>query len=151
MNILQRQQLVLNFRWFILSDSEHIGNKTEIGYTRKNLIYGNTVYNYLLWLFTVCVSLKNISLIWKRHHCIRRAATFKAMLRAEGLWAGRDLYRSTTAVIRGIRFCGLIRGLILFSSLLQHTKIDVYNLFYPLRHAGGWSILCDFRRIKISL
>jgi hypothetical protein len=43
------------------------------------------------------VLLKNLVLIWRRH----RAAKFIPMLGAQGLWAGRDLYCSTPAVIRG--------------------------------------------------
>jgi hypothetical protein len=55
------------------------------------------------------VPLKNISLIWRRHHCRWRAAKFRPMLGAQGLWAGRDLYRATPAVTRGLGFSGLIR------------------------------------------
>jgi hypothetical protein len=32
--------------------------------------------------------LKNISLIWRRHHCRWRAAKIRPMLGAQGLWAG---------------------------------------------------------------
>jgi hypothetical protein len=71
------------------------------------------------------VPLKNFSLIWRRHHCRWRAAKFRPMLGAEGLWAGRDLYRATPAVSRGLGFSGLIRR----SRLLRHTS------------GCGWSIL----------
>jgi hypothetical protein len=37
--------------------------------------------NYLLFY----VPLKNISLIWRRHHCQSRAAKFRTMLGAQGL------------------------------------------------------------------
>jgi hypothetical protein len=49
----------------------------------------------IYWLFYV--PLKNISLIhvWGRHHYRWRAAKFRPMLDAHGLWAGRDLYRAT--------------------------------------------------------
>jgi hypothetical protein len=43
------------------------------------------------WLFYV--PLKNISPIWRRHHYRWRTAKFRPMLGAQGLWAGRDLYR----------------------------------------------------------
>jgi hypothetical protein len=54
---------------------------------------------YILWL-TVCelvgylliyVTLKNFSLIWRIHHCWWRAAKFRPMLGAQGIWAGGSL------------------------------------------------------------
>jgi hypothetical protein len=36
--------------------------------------------------------------------------------------SGRDLYRATTDVIRGLQFSGFIRRTSLFSRLLRHTK-----------------------------
>jgi hypothetical protein len=68
------------------------------------------------------VPLKNISLIWRRHHCQWRAAKFRPMLGAHGLWAGRDLYRATRAVTRDLGFSGLIRRTTPFSRLLRHTR-----------------------------
>jgi hypothetical protein len=68
------------------------------------------------------VPLKNISLIWRRHHYRWRAAKFRPMLGARGLWAGRDLYRATPAVTRGLGFSGLIRRTATFSRLLRHTR-----------------------------
>jgi hypothetical protein len=68
------------------------------------------------------VPLKNFSLICRRHHCRWRAAKFRPMLGAQGLWAGRDLYRATPAVTRDLGFPGLIRGTATFSRLLQHTR-----------------------------
>jgi hypothetical protein len=41
------------------------------------------------------VPLKNISLIWRRHHYRRRATKFRPMLGAQGLWAERDISRAT--------------------------------------------------------
>jgi hypothetical protein len=54
------------------------------------------------------IPLKNFSLIWRRHHYRRRAAKFRPMLGAQGLWAGRDLYRATPAVTWGLGFSGHI-------------------------------------------
>jgi hypothetical protein len=48
------------------------------------------------------VPLKNFSLMWRRHHCRWRAAKFWPMLGAQGLWAGRDLYRAAPAVTRDL-------------------------------------------------
>jgi hypothetical protein len=44
------------------------------------------------------------------------------MLGAQGLWAGRDLYRATPAVTRDFVFSGLIRRNAPFSRLLRHTR-----------------------------
>jgi hypothetical protein len=44
------------------------------------------------------------------------------MLGAQGLWAGRDLYRATPAVTRGLGFSGLIRWSTPISRLLRHTR-----------------------------
>jgi hypothetical protein len=94
------------------------------------------------------VPLKNISLIWKRHHCRWRAAKFRSMLGAQGLWACRDLYRVTPAVTRDLGFSGLIRRTAPFSRILRHTR------------GCGWSILTwiftgwDLKRkkmIKLSI
>jgi hypothetical protein len=43
------------------------------------------------------------------------------MLGAQGLWAGRDLYRATPAVTRDLGFSGLIRRTAPFSRLLRHA------------------------------
>jgi hypothetical protein len=73
------------------------------------------------WLFTVLRPLKNISLIWRRHHCRGRAAKFRPMLGAQGLWAGRALYRATPTVTRDLGFSGLIRRTAPFSRLLRNA------------------------------
>jgi hypothetical protein len=69
-----------------------------------------------------CVPLKNFSLIWRRHQCRWRAAKFRSMLGAQGVWAGRDLYRATPTVTRGFGFSGLIRRTSPFSRFLRHTR-----------------------------
>jgi hypothetical protein len=68
------------------------------------------------------VPLKNFSLLWRRHHCRWRAAKFRPMLVAQGLWAGRDLYRAIPAVTRDLGFSDLIRRTAPFSRLLRHTR-----------------------------
>jgi hypothetical protein len=62
--------------------------------------------------------------MWKRHHCRWRTAKFRptCMLVALGLWEGRDLYRATPAVTRGLSFSDLIRRTAPFSRLLRHTR-----------------------------
>jgi hypothetical protein len=74
--------------------------------------------NYL-WFY---IPLKNFSLIWRRHHCLWRATKFRPMLGAQGLWAGRDLYRATSAVTWDLRFPGLIWRTAPFSRLLRNTR-----------------------------
>jgi hypothetical protein len=66
--------------------------------------------------------LKNFSLIWRRHHSWWRAAKFRPMLGAQGLWAGRNLYRATPAVTRDVGFSGLIRRTAPFSRFLRPTR-----------------------------
>jgi hypothetical protein len=56
------------------------------------------------------------------HHCWWRAAKFRLMLGAQGLWAGRDLYRATSAVTRDLSFSCLIRRTAPFSCFLRHTR-----------------------------
>jgi hypothetical protein len=70
------------------------------------------------WLFSVL----HISLTWRRHHCRWRDAKFRPMLGAQGLWAGRNFYRATSAVTRDLDFSGLIRRTTPFSRLLRHTR-----------------------------
>jgi hypothetical protein len=85
-----------------------------------------SVVLHLLWLIDYLlfyVPLKNISLIWRRHHCRWRAAKFRPMLGAQGLWAGKGLYRATPAVTRGLSFSGLIRRTAPFSRLLRHKGV----------------------------
>jgi hypothetical protein len=51
-----------------------------------------------------------------------KGCKFRPMLGAQGLWAGRDLYRATPAVTRDLGFSGLIRRTAPFGRLLQHTR-----------------------------
>jgi hypothetical protein len=72
--------------------------------------------DYLIVLrFHLCGDVTN-------HHYRWRAAKFRHMLGAQGLWAGRDLYRATPAMTRGLAFCCLIRRTSPFSPLLRHTR-----------------------------
>jgi hypothetical protein len=68
--------------------------------------------DYLLFY----VPLKNFSLIWKRHRCRQRAAKFRPMFGAYGL------YRATSAVTWDLGFSGLIRRTAPFSRLVGHTR-----------------------------
>jgi hypothetical protein len=68
------------------------------------------------------VPLTNISLTWRRHHCRWRAAKCRPTFGAQGLWAGRDLYRATPTVTPGLCFSGLIRRSAPFNRRLRHTR-----------------------------
>ena len=105
-------------------------------------ITGDRLIDYLRFY----VPLKNISLIWRRHHCRWRAAKFRPMLGAQGLWAGRDLYRATPAVTRDLGFSGLIRRTAPFSRLLRHTRG-----FSPGSSLGSESYIFQFSIIHCYL
>jgi hypothetical protein len=80
--------------------------------TRYTFIYGFTSRSIIFHLYgdVTC------------DHCRRRAAKFRPMLGAQGLWAGRDLFRATPAVTRDLGFSGLIRRTAPFSRLLRHMR-----------------------------
>jgi hypothetical protein len=59
---------------------------------------------------------------------------------AQGLWAGRDLYRATPAVIRNLGFTGLIRRTAPFSRLVRHTRGCGRSILTQIP-TGGWRIL----------
>jgi hypothetical protein len=99
------------FRTHIQSYSNFVPNSECV----RNCLYW--LIDYLLFY----VLLKNISLIWRRHHCRWRAAKFWPMLGARGLWASMDLYRATTAVTWGLGFSGLIWRTAPFSHHLRHA------------------------------
>jgi hypothetical protein len=74
-----------------------------------------------LIIYGFYIPFKNFSLIWRRPNCRWRAAKFRPMLGAQGLWAGRDLYRVTPTVTRDLVFSGLIRRTVPFSRLSRHA------------------------------
>ena len=104
------------------------------------------------------VPLRNISLIWRRHHYRWRAAKFRPMLGAQGLRAGRDFYRATPAVTRGLGFSGLIRMTTPFSRLLRHargcwgpilSRIPTGS-FYLRKKKGGGSFTLTLRYVGLN-
>jgi hypothetical protein len=75
--------------------------------------FENCSIKSLIWLIEYLlfyVPLKNFSLYMATHHCRWRAAKFRPMLGAQGLWAGRDLYRATPAVTRTSVFSASSEG-----------------------------------------
>jgi hypothetical protein len=87
-----------------------------------NVVSCRQIYDWLIDYLQFYVPLKNFSLIWRHHHCRWRAAKFRPMLGAQGLWAGRDLYRATPAVTLDLDFSSLIRRTTPFSRLLRYTR-----------------------------
>jgi hypothetical protein len=57
-----------------------------------------------------------------RYVFTRTVVKSRPMLTAQGLWAGRDLYRATPALTRNLGFSGFIRRTAPFSRLLRHTR-----------------------------
>jgi hypothetical protein len=81
-----------------------------------------TIHHWLIiYGFTSRSRIFHVHCIWRRHHCRWRAAKFWLTLGAQGLWAGRDLYRATPAVTRDLGFFGLIRRTAPFSRLVRHA------------------------------
>jgi hypothetical protein len=95
--------------------------KTVPGVLNSRSFKKQLVPEWLIDYLRFYVPLNNLSLIWRRHHCRWRAAKFRLMIGVQVLWAGRDLYRATPTVTRGLGISGLIRRTTPFSRLLQHT------------------------------
>jgi hypothetical protein len=113
---LEWQSNVPNIKW--ISVSRERERERECG---KLIICDIFLSPKLIDYLQFHVPLKTFSLIWRRHHCQGRATKFRPMLGAQGLWAGRDLYRATPAVTRDLCFSGLIRRTAPFNRLLRHT------------------------------
>jgi hypothetical protein len=109
--------------------------------------------DYLLFY----VPIKNFSLIWRRHHCLWRAAKLRPMLGAQGLWAGRDLYRATPAVTRTLVFPVLSEGPPHLVASYD-TLGDAEDLFLPgssrgcnACHSHIITLLIDIKNFLLSL
>ena len=95
------------------------------------------------------VSLEEISLILRRRHSLRRAAKFRPMLGAYGLWEGRDLHRITP----------VIRGLGLRSHPKDHRleqtvdTVDAFQIFqqaiWLLTYSTCWNVMYNLRLISL--
>jgi hypothetical protein len=75
---------------------------------------------YLLFYFP----LKNLSLIWRRHHYRWRTVKCMPMFGARSLWAGRDHYRATPTSVFPVSSEGLPHSVASYD-----TQRDVENLF----------------------
>jgi hypothetical protein len=88
-----------------------------------NGVHITTTWDWLFIVLRPAQEFFTYTCKWIRHHYWWRAATFRHMLDAQGLWAGRDLYRATPAATWGLGFPGLIRRTAYpFSRLLRHTR-----------------------------
>jgi hypothetical protein len=91
----------------------------------------STFYDWLIDYLLFYVPLKNISLIWRHHYYRWRAAKFRPMFGAQGLWAGRDLYRATPAVTRDLGFSRSHPKDRPHSVASYETRGDMEDLFLP--------------------
>jgi hypothetical protein len=69
--------------------------------------------------------LKNVSLVWRRHHFRWRAARFRPMLGAQGLWAGREDVTTAGEGLQNLDLCLALRafeqgGIFIVPHLLWH-------------------------------
>jgi hypothetical protein len=101
----------------------------------------NTNKNCLIDYLLFYVPLKNISLIWRRHHYRWKTAKFRPMLGAQGLRAGRDIYRATPAVTQGLCFSGLIRRAAPFRRLLRHMRGCGDSILTRIPMSKNWNKL----------
>jgi hypothetical protein len=109
--------------------------------------YTSSISDALTVYLLFYVPLENFCLIWRRHHYRWKAAKFRAILGAQGLWAGRDLYHATPAVTRDLRwvfcFCVSSKWSPPFSSHLRHTLGDAEDIHYSdLDIHGSIMFLC---------
>jgi hypothetical protein len=72
-------------------------------------------------------------------HSQWRAAKFRPMFGTQSLWAGRNLYRATPAVIRGLGF--LVPS---FSRLLRLTRWCGESILSWIITVYDWLIICRF-------
>ena len=89
------------------------------------LIMINRQVSWLIdWLIVYCLSTRSNLFYFtqRRHLCWWGAAKVGPVFRANGLWAGRGLYRAKPAVTRGLGFCGLSRRIALLSPLVQQRS-----------------------------
>jgi hypothetical protein len=109
--------------------------------TVTHFFFGLTSIHFIDCLLLLCkinALLENLSLKLGRHHWRWRAAKFRSMFGAQGLWAGRDLYRATPAVTRDLGFSRLIRSSVPFLRLWRHARdADRKSHRPPLWHEWG--------------
>jgi hypothetical protein len=80
----------------------------NIGVQEPILPTSHQTVDWLNYFLLFYVLLKNTSLI-RSHHSWWRNAKFRPMFDTKNLWAGRDLYRATSAGAQGLGFSDLIR------------------------------------------
>jgi hypothetical protein len=103
------------------------------------IIFNISSLCFYLFIYCFTPRFTFFSLMWRRHHYRWRAAIFRPMLGAQGLWAGRDLYHTIPAVTRGLGFPCLIRRTASFCRLLQHAR-GAKDLFYPDPQGSSWTV-----------
>jgi hypothetical protein len=106
-------------QWTLLRSPEKIKCWTPL-----SKIPGSAYVNDYL-VFYVPLKIISLTSIWRCHHYRWRAAKFRPMLGAQGLWAGRDLYCATPAVFP-VSSEGPSHSVASYD-----TQGDVENLFEP--------------------
>jgi hypothetical protein len=115
------QNLVSNFRWFILRGLEHVANKAEIGYMRKN--------PYIRY-----VTLQSFHTTrWKRMS-IKFLIDLKHVLYC--LWASTPVHPVhelkmiiTTDIFIAMQFCTLLLNLYFFKTHEWQPSLFIYAIF----------------------
>jgi hypothetical protein len=83
------------------------------------------------------------SFTWRRHQCRWRAAKFRPMLGAQGLWAGRDLLSCHTYCDMGLRFFLVSSEGPPHTFASYDTHGDAESLFYPGSSQGLKFKMCS--------
>jgi hypothetical protein len=86
----------------------------------------------------------SILLIWRHPHYLWRAAKFRPMLGAQGLWAGR-YFHPATPVTRNLGFSGLIWRTAPFSRLMRYTRGCGGSILTQIPRSHNSVAQCDTR------
>jgi hypothetical protein len=108
--------LLIDLQQIISSDGQYFGPYWH----RQNKLERHSHMDD--WLFTVLRPAQESLSYIETSPLPVKGYTFRPMLSDHGLWAGRDLYRSTPAVTQDLDFSCLIRRTAPFSRLVRHTK-----------------------------
>ena len=110
------------------------------------------VDRYTRCWFVCCLLFKN-ELIWRNlHFMTTKDWTFKA--HARHLWAGRDVYRATPAVARGLGFYSLIRKTVpdtrLFTTSMEYRELILTRIPTGLimKSTNSWLKTIPWQKLK---
>jgi hypothetical protein len=104
--------------WYI-----HVNLKQKTQYSPPHLVHTCMFcWRLIGWLFTVLRPAQDFITHMETPPLPVKGYTFRPMLGAQGLWAGRDLYRTTPSVKWDLGFSGLIQRTTPFCRFLRHTR-----------------------------